>query len=1101
MPLDDSNLYDVIASSDLVGVTADFAQPPDGGLSAPEYIQFGSPLISGAQLPDLASEVATSADADLLGALGSSAEASLSIATSAAVAPITLPTTADTLTFDFPATTSVTIEPYWSYPQSDPYGLNWGPSISARGVAIGDLNGDGLNDIVVFPTYANIPVVTNPVLFINEGNGNWTENVINLPTSQPQAVTAAFIFQWNGQSYLFASDSGWDDGIGADAKGSENLLWQWNKSTQSFQDDTFLLPNNIAAFNHVSWAGNVYSNGEFDVLVPRLGNGNLAGAGVEWYAFVNGSNTVEDLTAYLPPDIQYRTNRIGYITGIGGDIQQGIGTLAVADLNGDGKQDIVTVGYGNDINGSFATLQIFAGVGVDSFSNNPIIIQAPAFVQNPANGFIGGSKVIAADIEGIGRPDLIVLWEGAGTSYIQILHNNGNLSFTDITNAILPDGPIYRTAANGSAPLSTISVSDLTGDGFPDLVLSMNGADATSLSSNSQDFIYVNEGGQALVPYQFSNLNAAELSSLSLNSAISEVGSLGSPVIAALAAGATPSLIAITPATGSPVALNGFEFSPYYSLTITPSLLNGQQYMSWNQSSVSGTRLNESLALYGVGAQGTATAVNSLQITFSTVIQIDCYGLIPSGQTSFSLSINGSAVGAATIQPNSTAQFVTEGGAYTEEVFQFALPSLVEIDSMTLSFETQTRVNDVTVNGVALTQDTYTASGASPVEQNIGSTFYNAGDVIALDASPWNTQLTAADQVGSASNPIQVNGGGGSDVVDLLGNPSAYTISGIGTNTVTVSESEGLNQNAVLKNIAYLAFADGIVVSTSTGQWSVDTSASTAVTYTSDYKQFISSGKIEAVYITDTAANVGANIDGLAGLANAGELGTITLTDAVLPTLSMSQSAYAADVGALNDIVSPFKLSVALSGSGGALTGLGGHFTTAVFSGPSGLYSVSLSAAGIATVSGSGLSATLTGVQAAQFSDGAWVFSETSQRDLLVYELYQAAFDRIPDEAGYLYWAHVADTTSTTGLQFADAFLAAPEFAQLYGANPTNLQYITELYTNVLGRAPDQAGLDYWVAQANAGQPRDQLLIAFATSPENVNLIGSHVSNGYWTLQ
>src|SRR5579871_2287750 len=84
-------------------------------------------------------------------------------------------------------------------------------------------------------------------------------------------------------------------------------------------------------------------------------------------------------------------------------------------------------------------------------------------------------------------------------------------------------------------------------------------------------------------------------------------------------------------------------------------------------------------------------------------------------------------------------------------------------------------------------------------------------------------------------------------------------------------------------------------------------------------------------------------------------------------------------------------------------------------------------------------------------------------------------------------------------LALADAFLAAPEFALKYGANPSNLQYVTELYTNVLGRAPDQAGLNYWVGQADAGQPRDQLLIDFAISQENVNLIGSHITHGYWT--
>ena len=63
---------------------------------------------------------------------------------------------------------------------------------------------------------------------------------------------------------------------------------------------------------------------------------------------------------------------------------------------------------------------------------------------------------------------------------------------------------------------------------------------------------------------------------------------------------------------------------------------------------------------------------------------------------------------------------------------------------------------------------------------------------------------------------------------------------------------------------------------------------------------------------------------------------------------------------------------------------------------------------------------------------------------------------------------------------------AASEFTAKFGANPSNDAYVTELYTNVLGRAPDAAGLAYWEGQANSGVARDQLLVAFATSAENL---------------
>jgi hypothetical protein len=121
-----------------------------------------------------------------------------------------------------------------------------------------------------------------------------------------------------------------------------------------------------------------------------------------------------------------------------------------------------------------------------------------------------------------------------------------------------------------------------------------------------------------------------------------------------------------------------------------------------------------------------------------------------------------------------------------------------------------------------------------------------------------------------------------------------------------------------------------------------------------------------------------------------------------------------------------------------------------------------------------------------------------SSEDALVYQLYQAAYDRMPDYAGFVYWAGQADARQMTALQLADQFLAAPEFTAAFGANPSNDAYVTELYANVLGRAPDAAGLAYWEAQANAGTPRDQLLVDFATSSENVALIAPHTANGYW---
>jgi hypothetical protein len=72
---------------------------------------------------------------------------------------------------------------------------------------------------------------------------------------------------------------------------------------------------------------------------------------------------------------------------------------------------------------------------------------------------------------------------------------------------------------------------------------------------------------------------------------------------------------------------------------------------------------------------------------------------------------------------------------------------------------------------------------------------------------------------------------------------------------------------------------------------------------------------------------------------------------------------------------------------------------------------------------------------------------------------------------------------SVTLPQLADFFAASPEFQARYGAL-TDTQYVTLLYENVLGRAPDPAGLSGWVALLGGGMSRGQAMLGFSDSAE-----------------
>ncbi len=120
-----------------------------------------------------------------------------------------------------------------------------------------------------------------------------------------------------------------------------------------------------------------------------------------------------------------------------------------------------------------------------------------------------------------------------------------------------------------------------------------------------------------------------------------------------------------------------------------------------------------------------------------------------------------------------------------------------------------------------------------------------------------------------------------------------------------------------------------------------------------------------------------------------------------------------------------------------------------------------------------------------------------------VARLYDTAFDRGADPAGFdLFTTAITDGTSLQ--QAALSFLASPEFANRYGAAPTNQGLVDELYQNTLQRAPDAAGEALYVNGLASGQlSRAGLLASFSDSQEHIDLMaqaaGARNASGYNT--
>jgi hypothetical protein len=182
-------------------------------------------------------------------------------------------------------------------------------------------------------------------------------------------------------------------------------------------------------------------------------------------------------------------------------------------------------------------------------------------------------------------------------------------------------------------------------------------------------------------------------------------------------------------------------------------------------------------------------------------------------------------------------------------------------------------------------------------------------------------------------------------------------------------------------------------------------------------------------------------------------------------------------------------------GAGNDVLDGGTGIDTASFNGAKSAYTITRTATGYSVTSDFEGVDTLAGVERLKFSDKT-VALDIDGNAGQTYRLYQAAFDRVPDSAGLKFWISQMDA-GANATSIAAGFIASKEFTDLYGANPTNEQFIGKMYDNILHRAPDAGGYAFWLDVLNKGAVSHELALAsFAESAENQAAVIGVIQNG-----